>query len=526
MCTNPRGATSATAAPLPAPAEDDDDDDEPEVVAPPTRKRKHSQQWTCGACTFVNEGGRTCDVCGASKSYDAKRPPAALRELAAHNAVPSPRPPPPTGGDDTPEGDDDAAMAEAPPEAEDAAEERPLPVDDAEDAEERPPPPDDDDAEMAEDASDAAAAADDGGVAGLLRSMMVAEQTSRQESGAVVAVAACRDTVAVATARSISLLRLEGAADVRELRRCASPGGSVVAVAVERRGDFLAVACNSRGDDRLLAVYDFSQSEAPKLRARPQGNQRRSKTRLHLDVDGNEWSARWCESYNDDRPVAHRWDSADEWVELPFPDDITLVRDMTRGEGSKRKWTCAVCSGSETCVILWDESGSRSFVLPVEPRAYVFVPSGASCRVGRWAAAHASDAAEGYGSLVCVAHAATADGITAVACAVRSDLKAAKAASGAARRSSIEQVPPARRVAAGGPFLCEAGSGASFRVHDVVGEQSSHLEGEGEADVGACARLCVVDRGAAGACIVSTHAGADREVRFLPLAAPAGGGGS
>ena len=82
MCTNPRGATSATAAPLPAPAEDDDDDDEPEVVAPPTRKRKHSQQWTCGACTFVNEGGRTCDVCGAARTYDAKRPPAALRELA------------------------------------------------------------------------------------------------------------------------------------------------------------------------------------------------------------------------------------------------------------------------------------------------------------------------------------------------------------------------------------------------------------------------------------------------------------
>ena len=108
------------------------------------------------------------------------------------------------------------------------------------------------------------------------------------------------------------------------------------AVAVERRGDFLAVACNSRGDDRLLAVYDFGASEAPKLRARPQGNQRRSKTRLHLDVDGNEWAARWCESYNDDRPVAHRWDSADEWVELPFPDDVTLVRDMTRGEGSKR----------------------------------------------------------------------------------------------------------------------------------------------------------------------------------------------
>ena len=231
---------------------------------------------------------------------------------------------------------------------------------------------------------------------------------------------------------------------MRELRRCASPGGSVVAVAVERRGDFLAVACNSRGDDRLLAVYDFSQSEAPKLRARPQGNQRRSKTRLHLDVDGNEWAARWCESYNDDRPVAHRWDSADEWVELPFPDDITLVRDMTRGEGSKRKWTCAVCSGAETCVILWDESGSRSFVLPVEPSAYVFVPSGASCRVGRWAAAHASDAAEGYGSLVCVAHAATADGVVAVACAVRSDLKAAKAA-GAARRSSIEQGPGAAR---------------------------------------------------------------------------------
>ena len=56
-------------------------------------------------------------------------------------------------------------------------------------------------------------------------------------------------------------------------------------------------------------------------------------------------------------------------------------------------------------------------------------------------------------------------------------------------------------------------------MHDVVGERSSHLEGEGEADVGACARLCVVDRGAAGACVVSTHAGADREVRFLPLAA-------
>ena len=32
--------------------------------------------------------------------------------------------------------------------------------------------------------------------------------------------------------------------------------------------------------------------------------------------------------------------------------------------------------------------------------------------------------------------------------------------------------------------------------------------------------------GAAGACVVSTHAGEDREVRFLPLAAPAGGGGS
>ena len=107
------------------------------------------------------------------------------------------------------------------------------------------------------------------------------------------------------------------------------------------------------------------------------------------------WAARWCESYNDDRPVAHRWDASDEWVALPFPDDVTLVRDMTRGEGSKRKWTCAVCSGSETCVILWDESGSRSFVLPLEPRAYVFVPNGASCRVGRWAAAHASDAAEG-----------------------------------------------------------------------------------------------------------------------------------
>ena len=31
---------------------------------------------------------------------------------------------------------------------------------------------------------------------------------------------------------------------------------------------------------------------------------------------------------------------------------------------------------------------------------------------------------------MCVAHAATADGVVAVACAVRSDLKAAKAASG------------------------------------------------------------------------------------------------
>ena len=73
MCTNPRGATHATAAPLPAPAEDDlDDDDEPEVVAPPTRKRKHSQQWTCGACTFVNEGGRTCDVCGAFAGKDQR----------------------------------------------------------------------------------------------------------------------------------------------------------------------------------------------------------------------------------------------------------------------------------------------------------------------------------------------------------------------------------------------------------------------------------------------------------------------
>ena len=39
MCTNPRGATSATAAPLPAPAEDDDDDDdEPEPAPPPKRK--------------------------------------------------------------------------------------------------------------------------------------------------------------------------------------------------------------------------------------------------------------------------------------------------------------------------------------------------------------------------------------------------------------------------------------------------------------------------------------------------------
>ena len=232
MCTNPRGATSATAAPLPAPNEEDiDDDDEPEVVAPPTRKRKHSQHWTCGACTFVNEGGRTCDVCGAARTYDAKRPPAALRELAAHNAVP-PRAPPPTGGDDTPEGDDDAAMAEAPPEAEDAAEERPRHADD----EERAAPPGDD-AEMAENPPRGRRGGGRRrGVAGLLRSMMVAEQ-SRQES-APSSPSPPAATRSPSPARSISLLRLEGAADVRELRRCASPGGSVVAVAVERRGDF------------------------------------------------------------------------------------------------------------------------------------------------------------------------------------------------------------------------------------------------------------------------------------------------
>ena len=40
-----------------------------------------------------------------------------------------------------------------------------------------------------------------------------------------------------------------------------------------------------------------------------------------------------------------------------------------------------------------------------------------------------------------------------------------------------------------------------FRSTTWSAERSlSSLEGEGEADVGACARLCVVDRGAAGAC--------------------------
>ena len=71
----------------------------------------------------------------------------------------------------------------------------------------------------------------------------------------------------------------------------------------------------------------------------------------------------------------------------------------------------------------------RGAVLPVEPRAYVFVPSGASCRVGRWAAAHASDAAEGYGSLVCVATLATGRDTELRWPARRSDHKAAKAAS-------------------------------------------------------------------------------------------------
>ena len=223
----------ATAA-LPVPAEDDDDDDdEPEVVAPPTRKRKHSK-WTCGACTFVNEGGRTCDVCGAARPTTRSARRRALRELAAHNAVPPPRPPPPTG-DDTPEADGRHGRGRlrrprTPPRSDRRRRRttttRPWPRSDS--------APDDDDAEMADDA----AMADDGGVAGLLRSMMVAEQTSRQESGAVVAVAACRDTVAVATARSISLLR-EGAADVRGAAVRVA-GGSVVAVAVERRGDFLS----------------------------------------------------------------------------------------------------------------------------------------------------------------------------------------------------------------------------------------------------------------------------------------------
>ena len=155
--------------------------------------------------------------------------------------------------------------------------------------------------------------------------MMVAEQTSRQESGAVVAVAACRDTVAVATARSISLLRLEGAADVRELRRCASPGGSVVAVAVERRGDFLAVACNSRGDDRLLAVYDFSRRRLPNCERGP----RRS------EAVEDALAPRRGRSMNGRRAGASPTTMIDpwrtggalrrQWVELPFPDDVTLV---------------------------------------------------------------------------------------------------------------------------------------------------------------------------------------------------------
>ena len=70
---------------------------------------------------------------------------------------------------------------------------------------------------------------------------------------------------------------LEGAADVRELRRCASP--AVLCGCRRRaRGDSLAVACNSRGDDRLLAV-DFGASEAPKLRRGPKaikGGRRRA----------------------------------------------------------------------------------------------------------------------------------------------------------------------------------------------------------------------------------------------------------
>ena len=503
MCTEPRGAGAASQAV--APHEDDPEEEVGEVLAPPSRKRKHSQAWTCGACTFSNEGGRTCEVCGAARSSAV-----ALRNIAPHNAVP----PPPTGGDDSSEEEaasgDEAAPARR-PSAEDADGDAPM-------AEGTPPV-----------TEEAAAPLDDGGVAGLLRSMMVSEQTSRQESAAVVHVAACRETVAVATARSVAILRLEGAdMAITELRRVASPGGSIAACAIERHDRLvgsdvvLAVACHSKSDDRLLAVYDFAVTDTPVLRARPQGCEGRSKTRLHLDVEDDRWAARWCESYHGHAPIANKWTSQNEWVHLPFPneDAPTLVRDVTRGEGSKRPWTCAVCaSGSETCIIMWDSFGARSFVLPLPSHLYVFCPSGASCRVGRWASAHASDASEAYGSLVCVAHAATSDGVIAVACAVRADHGAAKAASGSARRHA-GGTKTARRVCGGGRFLCEAGRGAHFRVHDVVGERSSFLEGEGA--IGDCARLCVVDRGAAGCCLVSTHAGDDRGVHFLPLAPPEG----
>ena len=74
-----------------------------------------------------------------------------------------------------------------------------------------------------------------------------------------------RGLVATATARTVSVAAV-GAAGVREVRRAATPGKQVVAVAVAGAGDRICLAVVCRADsghtEPLLAVYAGPLDEA------------------------------------------------------------------------------------------------------------------------------------------------------------------------------------------------------------------------------------------------------------------------
>ena len=127
--------------------------------------------------------------------------------------------------------------------------------------------------------------------------------------------------------------------------------------------------------------------------------------------------------------------------------------------------------------------GARARLRPVA--RHVSGPPGRGARVGRGV---------GYGSL-CRPRGNRRR--VRRGCAVRSDPKAAKAASGAARRVEMEPVP--RRGAsrrAGVPCEPDRRDFRTRRRRRAV----LIWRGRARPTSGACARLCVVDRGAVGAC--------------------------